>query len=299
MDIISIGDINIDIITPVLDDMPERDRQRVIKDISMDVGGCSANFAYAASKLGADVRFIGKLGDDIFRDFILERMQGVDMHVPSETKTGITYAITFEDGTRSFITYPGSNAELSIEDINFDLIEGRYVHVASFFLQGLKKDTVNIFRNAHEKEMITSFDTGWDPFGWSSEDIKVIKEVLREGDIFFPNLDEAKKITKLDNKDEICDALLDSGPEIIGLKMGSNGSYIASQDERLFIPPFEVTPVDTTGAGDVFNAAFIFGHHKGWDLERIGRFANTAAGLSVCGAGRENYPGLGEVVKFI
>ncbi len=289
-EVTSVGDINVDIITTRLGDMPQRDSQVIAPRIALSSGGCAANFARATGKLGAKVRFIGKVGKDIFGNFLRDNLNEVDLRLLTGEKTGITIAITLEDNTRSFITYPGANSELKVEDIEFNLIDGKCLHIASFFLQGLRESTSEILDYAHDKEMITSFDTGWDPRGWSEEDTRLVKDILRKVDIFFPNISEGKAITGAKDEKEICKNLLDLGPEIIGLKRGKKGSYIATSDESYSIPPFRVKTVDTTGAGDVFDAAFIFGHLKNWDLRKTGRFANAAAALSTTGYGTERYP---------
>lgn len=292
IDVTSVGDINVDLITPCIRNLPERDSQIIIPDIHLSVGGCSANFARETSILGMKTRFIGKLGDDLFAAFIRKELEGIDLRVESGGKTGITYAITFDDNTRSFITYPGANGELGVDDINPEFVEGRYLHIASFFLHGLREGTEKLIDYAHGREMIVSFDTGWDPGGWSAEDISLVKRILKKVDLFFPNLKEGTAITGAESKEDICGNLLDMGPDIVALKMGSEGSTIATEKETLFIPPFRVDSVDTTGAGDVFNAAFIFGHYRGWGMEKIGRFANAAAALSTTGYGNQAYPGV-------
>lgn len=299
IDVTSVGDINVDVITSCIRDFPERDSQAIIDDLHLSVGGCSANFARQTSILGMKTRFIGKLGDDLFADFIRRELVDVDLVVGKAAKTGVTYAVTFSDDTRSFITYPGANGELSIDDIDLEFIEGDYLHIASFFLQGLRGETGKLMDYAHERGMFVSFDTGWDPGGWSSEDLSLVKKILRKVDVFFPNLKEGAAITGMVGGEDVCGSLLDMGPEIVALKMGSEGSMIAGEKETLFIPSFRLDSVDTTGAGDVFNAAFVFGHSRGWDLMRSGRFANAAAALSTTGYGNDAYPGVDRVDELI
>ncbi len=299
MDVTSIGDINLDAITSKLKELPEKDSQRVVSDMSLSSGGCAANFAKAISGLGLETRFIGKIGDDIIGEFLRDSMGNVEIVLSKGKKTGITFAMVFEDNTRSFVTYPGSNVEFKIDDIDFDLIEGKYLHVGSFFLQGLRKDTKRIFEYAHGKGMTASLDTGWDPAGWGRKDVQLVREILKGVDIFFPNLKEGEAITGAKGKEDVCDELLPLGPQIIALKLGSEGSYIATKDERISIPPIKVDVLDTTGAGDVFGAAFIYGHSKGWDLEKCGRFANAAAALSTRGYGSSSYPASSEVDSIL
>ncbi len=298
IEVTSIGDINIDIITPKIQEMPEKDSQIIIGEISITSGGCAANFAKALGKLGLNTRLIGKLGNDTFKNFLKDELKGIDLKASMGTKTGLTYAITFKDNTRSFITYPGSNSELSIKDIDFSLIKGRHLHITSLFLQGLKANTEKILNFAHSKGMTTSLDTGWDPGGWSERDIKLVRRILKGVDIFFPNIKEGQAITGLNDKRAICDKLQEFGTKAVALKIGSKGSYIATPEKQISVPPFRVRVVDTTGAGDVFDAGFVYGHLKDWNLEKIGRFANAAAALSTTGYGSGNYPGLRDVQRL-
>jgi sugar/nucleoside kinase (ribokinase family) len=305
-DITVIGDANVDVITSKISSYPEKDAQILVQNMGISSGGCAANFAKAISRLGLNTRLIAKLGDDLFKDFVIKSLEreGIDLHITKgKSKTGITFAITFQDNSRSFITYPGANSELSVEYINLKLIEGKYLHIASFFLQGLRERTLDLLKYAHSKGMITTFDTGWDPHGWREKDVKLIRKVLSEVDIFFPNVREGQAITQLKDKEDICEELLSLGPQIIALKLGSKGSFIATKEDKecSFIPPYKIETekvVDTTGAGDVFNAAFVYGHFHSWNLERIGKFANILAALSTLGYGSENYPTLKEVKRL-
>lgn len=313
MDVTVVGDVNVDIITKKLKEIPEKDSQKVISDLRITSGGCAANFAKAVGKLGLKTRLIGKIGDDFFSEFIIKSLKDyvtdLQLKISKGKKTGVTFAMCFEDNTRSFITYPGTNAEFTLNDIDFKLIEGKYLHIASFFLQGLRKNTKKILKYAHSKNMITTFDTGWDPQGWGEEDVALVKKVLSGVDIFFPNLKEGIAITKKKEKRKICKELFSLGPKIVALKLGSKGSFIAAQKEEqggrekffyYYIPPYKIKKekiVDTTGAGDVFNAAFVYGHFYKWPLKKIGNFANTAAALSTLGYGSEDYPSLEEVKK--
>lgn len=293
------GDVNVDIITAKLENMPERDSQTLVPTIRLSSGGCAANLAKALNRLGTKARLIGKVGDDFFGGFLGGDLEGVDLRLSVGSRTGITVGITFEDNTRSFITYPGSNSELVYGDIDFDLIEGRCLHIASFFLQGLRENTKKILDFAHSKGMVTSFDTGWDPRGWSSGDQELVRETLKHVDLFFPNVKEGEAITEARDERTICGRLLDMGPRVVALKAGNRGCYVASEGDFFFVPSFRVDSLDTTGAGDVFDAGFVYGYLKGWDLELMGRFANAAAALSTTGYGTQKYPTLEEVGKLL
>ncbi len=289
MDATSVGDVFVDLITAPLDDFPERDRQKIIGGLYPSTGGCAANFSLALSRLGLKTRLIARVGDDAFTKFVKESLSGVDLKLKVGGKTGLTYAVAFRDGKRSFITYLGANASFCVRDVDFDLIEGRYLHVASFFLQGLKEDTVKLMDCAHDKGMFASFDTGWDPCGWSKRNVKSARKVIKSADIFLPNFDEARMITGLSDKNEICDSLMELGPKLIALKGGSAGSFIATPKERVSLHAYSVKVVDSTGAGDAFNAGLVYAHSRGWSIKKTGLFANACGALSVTGFGTENY----------
>jgi 2-dehydro-3-deoxygluconokinase len=188
---------------------------------------------------------------------------------------------------------------LTIKDVDLKLIEGRCLHVASFFLQGLRENTKKIIAHAHKRKMLVSFDTGWDPAGWSKGDKALVKGVLENVDIFFPNLREAEAITGVKGAKKACEELLDIGPRIVVLKDGKHGAYVATRKEFIFIPPYKVKSIDTTGAGDVFDAGFVFGRLRGWGLEKSGKFASAAAALKTRGFGSSAYPTKKEVLELL
>lgn len=302
MDVTCIGDVNVDVLTSKIDSMPEHDAQMLLSDLRLSTGGCAANTAKALAVLGAKTRLIAKAGKDLYGDYISGDLGGIknlDLRLARGEKTGVTLAINFTDSTRSFLTYTGGNSEFSIKDIKLNLVEGRCVHIASFFLQGLREKTKKIVDYAHDKGLIVSFDTGFDPRGWSVKDVSLIRKILKDVDIFFPNLREAEAVTGEKNKDRIVDELLSLGVGIVALKRGSKGAYICTKKQRITIPPYKVKVVDTTGAGDVFGAAFIYSYLQAWDLRECGRFAAAAAALKTKSYGSEKYPGYNEVAKML
>ena len=295
----SIGDINLDLVSSNLDKMPDKDSQVLIEDFMYSAGGCATNFAKATSTMGLKTRLIGKIGADMHGVHLREELNRLDLRLSSGSKTGLTVALSFTDGSRSFITYPGSNSELSIEDIDFNLIEGGFLHVASFFLQGLRENTSKLLKHAHKNDMICSFDTGWDPSGWGDKDVELVIDTLKDVDIFFPNRAEAEKITGEHDVERLCDTLLGYGPGIISLKTGSRGCVIATKNHRLELKPYVVDVVDSTGAGDVFAAGFIYAQSRGLGLYESGDWASAAAAISTRAYGSLGYPTPREVSDFL
>jgi len=301
--VVSIGDINVDII--LRSGFPPRGKQVVVDDYKVYGGGCATNFALACARLGVKTKLIGRIGDDYWGKSLLKKLRenGVntaDVVISKDTKTGVTYAIVDEE-ERSFISYRGGNAHLSITDIPLEKIQADVVHIPSFFLlQSLRPHYQKLMKHAKSGGALVSFDTGWDPFNrWRKT--KYLFDALRNANVFLPNLDEARMITgKLAaSPKELAERLLKMGPEIVCVKLGKNGSVVADHGGTRKIQPFTVEVIDSTGAGDVFNAAFMVGYLKTKDIVRSGIFANAAAAISITGPGWAKYPHASEVNGFL
>jgi ribokinase len=300
----AIGDINVDIISPV-SRLPRRGKQVVVSDIQVHGGGCAANFAFACAKLGVDVKLFGRVGDDIFGEYVMDLLKngGVDVSgVKISRRTGATIALV-QGVERSFISYRGENAEFSLKDFNLGEVEGDLVHLPSFFL--LEKMQPYYSEILENIDVEKSFDTGWDPGGWKSEKIEKVRSLLPKVDLFFPNLSEAEKIMGVkgplsrSEEEKLALRYLDMGVKVVVITMGERGCIVASNGGVMRVPAYEVEAVDTTGAGDVFNAGFVVGYLKGEDLKTCAEFGSAAAAISVTGFGWSRYPTFSEVESFL
>ena len=299
MKIVAIGDVNVDLIASV-EDLPKRGRQVITNDFQIHGGGCAANFAFACAKLGAEVKLFGKVGDDLFGRYVLAMLEnnGVDVSnvLLSDEKTGATVAIV-QGAERSFITYRGTNATFSISDMNFEELRADLAHLSSFFLlEALQRDYGEIVSSV---DSLVSFDPGWDPFGWHPEKLRQLRGILPNIDIFFPNLDEARRITGNRGPQQLIAELLDLGVKTIALKMGKKGSMVSDGKTTTRVAAFDVNAVDTTGAGDVFDAGFVVAYLSGKDLSECAMFANATAALSIGGIGWSAYGTLEDVNDFV
>jgi len=299
--VVAIGDVNVDVLTTPLAKLPERDSQVLTEDLSLSVGGCAANFAYASSRLGMSSWLQGKVGDDWLGEFITKKLAGVhcSLKVESTCKTGVTLALVLRDGSRSFITFPGCNRELNFKDINLKLVDGEYLHLPSFSLTGLGQDLYKLIDHAHSKGMLVSFDPGPEPGGWSKEGIKTVRDIISKVDIVELNLNEARAITGLETEKDVLSELAKMGPSLIAVKLGERGCIIRKGEEEIKVPSYKIEVVDSTGAGDVFDAALVYAHAHEMELEEMGKFANAAGALSCRAPGNSAYPEVGEVKKLI
>ncbi len=298
MKIAAIGDINVDLITSV-ESLPKKGGQVITNDFEIHCGGCAANFAFACTKLGAEVKLFGKVSKDLFGSYIIKTLEcnRVDSNLlTSDGKTGSTVSIV-QGSERSFITYRGTNATFSMREVDFKKLKVDLTHLTSFFLlDALQSDYKKI---ASSEYGLTSIDPGGDPFGWHPEKLRQLREILPKIDIFFSNLDEARRITGKRRPQQVIDKLLKLGIKIIALKMGEMGSIVADGKKITRLAAFKVKAADTTGAGDAFDAGFVFAYLNGKDIIECATFANATAALSIEGIGWTTYSTLEEVNDFL
>ncbi len=305
MDILCLGQFTVDVVVKRVDKIPEKGRSIFVDRIELHNGGCACNTAIDLARLGVSTGVIGKVGIDTFGNFLKNLLigHGIDikgLKQDDKDNTSSTVVLVSSDGERTFLHYSGTNAKLTIEDIDFDLIkETKILHVAAVYLlpslEGIP--IAQILREAKEVGVITSLDTAWNAKGrW----LEKIEPSLPYIDYFLPNIEEASMISGKDSPEEIADYFLSYGVRVIGLKMGDKGCYIKSKDKGFYLPAFKVKPVDTTGAGDAFVAGFLTGVLKGWDLEFTGLFANAVGACCVMGVGAsQGVKTLEETLKFI
>ncbi|WP_424359911.1 carbohydrate kinase family protein [Methanocella sp. MCL-LM] len=302
--IATIGDVNVDLIARI-DKMPDLGKQVITKDFQVHGGGCSANFALQCARLGMDIQLFGKVGDDVFGTYVLVELDDNKVNTKNvrltEKKTGVTVALV-QGIERSFVTFRGENASYNIGDIDLANIEADIVHLPSYFLlDGLRYDYAHMIDLLHGAGIKVSFDTGWDPRGFTKETVDPIFDILPKVDVFLPNIDESRKILGNDklSPEDAAKIFLDMGVEVAAIKMGKDGCYVASGSYAEFIPSFKVPVVDTTGAGDTFNAGFISAYSYGRSLKDCARIGAATAGLKVGGVGWTKYPTRQNVNKFL
>ncbi len=301
-DVVTIGDVNIDIITaPLSSNIVSKKDVEVPTKLYRTLGGNAGNCAMALSQLGLKSRLIGALSDDPASIWLINQLKvnSVDFHNAYKMiQAAITIALTYKDGTRTFLSDFGSNFLLSPEDIDLKLIEGQHLHRAGYWwAPNLMGDgTKHLFRHAHSKKITTSLDIGWDPNNWADESRESVYKCLEFCDILFLNNKELEGLTQA-NLDDGATILLKKGLQMIGLHYGAKGCKIYTKDDTIHIPSYKVEIKNPTGTGDVFNAAFIYGYLKKWPLDKIGKFANAAAAVHL--SSTQPYPPLEKVQKFM
>jgi sugar/nucleoside kinase (ribokinase family) len=285
-DLLIPGEINPDLI--LSGDVEPRfgQAEKLVDSATLTVGSSSVITACGAARLGLKVAFIGVCGADLFGRFMLEEMQqrGVDTSavlVDPQQSTGLTVILN-KGHDRAMLTFPGAIAALRADQVTDDLLRhARHLHVASYFLQdSLHPGLPDLFRRARALGLSISLDTNWDPSGrWEG-----VLDLLPLVDIFLPNAAEACALAG-EADVTLAAGNLATRTGIVAVKLGREGA-LAVQAEQIFrVPSLEVEAVDTVGAGDNFNAGFLYGYLSGWPLQRSLRLAAVCGALSTRAAG--------------
>lgn len=301
-DVYVYGDINVDLVIPGVEHLPLPGQEDVVETMNTYVGGGAAIFTLGIGKLGLNPVFQGTIGDDCYGKFILDefRDKNVDttlLGISSTNKTGISISFTNE-ADRSFLTYRGTNDEIDLSKVDVEKVkEARHIHLTSYMGRKNHEQYLELLKEIKASGTTTvSFDVGWDDAG---EWYQGIYELYPYIDILFMNETEAIHYSR---KKEVIDAIKDFGKtcKLVVAKLGKKGS-IAVKDGHIYeATSYSVEAIDTTGAGDSFNAGFVYGFLKGKSIEEALKYGNACGGLSVTAlGGNTGFPQEDELIKFM
>jgi len=257
--------------------------EQIVGDYSLELGGSANIFATQLAKLGARAGVLGYVGADMFGEFALQELDqiGVDTtHVKklSSLKTGIGIHLT-EKHDRAILTYPGSIDATQAEDLDETLLHFcRHWHLASYFLlRNLRSSWPQWIQKCREADLTTSLDTNWDPDKrWDG-----VAELLPYIDVFLPNEAEALSLTGETDVWQAARVLAAYGPLTV-VKCGEKGAIAMKGNQTWQIKGSDcqdsaLSIVDTTGAGDNFDAGFIRAWLLGYDIDFSLRLGHRCA----------------------
>ncbi len=283
LDLLVIGDANPDLVLRGADVTPAFGQaERLVEEARLTVGGSGAIMACGAARLGMRVGFVGAVGDDLFGAFMRDELVARDVDVSglvvdAEHPTGLSVVLS-QPGDRAILTSPGTIGVLRATSVDRDAVRSaRHVHVSSYFLQsGLAPDLPSILADARESGATTSLDPNWDPSGrWDGG----LDALLPSVDVLLPNEIEATRLGHTSDLEEAITSLRGRGPLVV-VKAGARGAIAAGPGERVQVAAAIVAAIDTTGAGDSFDAGFVAAMLGGEPLERCLAIANACGALS-------------------
>jgi sugar/nucleoside kinase (ribokinase family) len=299
--IISLGDAVADIVALQLESLPQWGEDRVVPAINLQPGGSALHVAANLAALGARVALMAGVGDDNWGAYLREHAAGAGVDTAGIRTLPVPSAVTMVlsgAADRAFVSVYGATEAFGPEDLNPALLaRATHVHVSGLWQStALQPHLASLFDSLIARGVTLSLDTGYDASGrWGDP----LPDLLRRVDLFFPNETEAMSITGEATPDAALAALAYQGP-LVAMKLGAAGAHVQQADQRWRAPAFPVEVVDTTGAGDAFGAAFIYGWLRKWPLEQTLRFANGAGAMAVARPGAsEGAPTVEEIQRFI
>ena len=286
MDVVCVGILVADIFSSQVDAMPAAGELKLAERFLLSAGGCAVNTAACLRRLGKQVRVVGKVGRDLFGDFVVKDLERLGMDASSVKRsethpTSGTFILNVKGEDRRYIHLMGANADLSAEDIYLDALEGARVLYVGGYLALPKlgaAGVARVFAEARKRSMKTVLDVI--VAAGLKASMEEIEGVLPYTDVFLPNQDEARVLTGEPDAAAQAERFARLNPECtVVITRGARGVLARRGDDVVEAGSYRMETVDESGAGDAFSAGVVTGLLEGWDLERTLRFA-SAVGAS-------------------
>lgn len=292
LDLISIGDVNVDMIMrvpqhPQFDHRNKKEFGVRGSNYYLGSGGVAANVAITMSRLGDKAGLIGVIGNDQLGDFLFRTLtdKGVNLdnlRIAEDNNTTLVCCFEGDDGKT--IQY-SCVIKTHIEPTD---LPQNYVNSAKLiFLAGNA-----LTRNAQSSESIievlsraksAGVAIAIDPskFWLNLTLTNYVKDAISLADVILPNALEAKILTENSNPSEAAKSLLKLGPKIVAIKLGNSGCLVCSAQQVTEVKAIITDISSLLGAGDAFNGGFLHGYLREWSLEKMANFANATASLKI------------------
>ncbi len=296
--VLGIGNALVDILVKIDDDallgkfgLPKGSMQLVDREKSKELltelahfdydiasGGSAANTINGLANLGLSCGYIGKIKDDemgaVFRkDMMAKKIEAILLEGSQDT--GIATTLISPDSQRTFATYLGAAVEMSPEEIRNEMFEGYDI----FHVEGYLVQNHELISSAIEKAKNHGLQVSIDMASYNvvEGNLEFLKHLVANNvDIVFANEEEAKAFTGKEPEDALTD--IASVCDIAVVKIGARGSLVQSGDKKVFVNSIKASPVDTTGAGDLYASGFLYGLANGFSLKKCAELGSLLGG---------------------
>ncbi len=276
-DVVGFGALNVDKLFKV-NRIAEAEEESFVQSHVESCGGSAANTMVGLARLGCRVGFVGKVGADREGALLLEDFQKEDVDSGGVVRadhghTGQVIGFVGEKGERALYIESGVNDTIRLHEVSAKYVsQSRFLHLTSFVGEEsfqTQKQLVDLL-----PETRVSFDPG---ALYARKGFGALEHLIRRTHVMMPNANELRLITGEENYCKGADFLIGIGVKIVAVKLGADGCYVTDGRERLGIEAFRVDVVDTTGAGDAFDAGFLYGLINNKSLHECGRLGNFVA----------------------
>lgn len=303
-----VGNLNVDQWIQPVERFPRWDEELLVDSVRLELAGTAGYILLAWRALGLPATVVSSVGDDAFGRFLLDEVRalgapdtGISVIPGADSPLGIIFI--GPGGERSIFALLGAHADLDLA-----LVRGHDPEIAratevflcgSYLLPQLSpRDLLPYARELRARGQLVAFDPSWDPAGWTAETRAATEVLLADVDVYLPNDVELMHLTDTATWQAALDTVAGLPGETV-LKRGAAGAVFASGSERIAVPGYPIDPVNTIGAGDVFDAAYLFARRQGWPPERRLRFACAFAAMVVSQPGARAYPNADAVERFM
>ncbi|MCX8052540.1 MAG: ribokinase [Armatimonadetes bacterium] len=287
--LVVVGSSNIDMVVKA-ERIPCPGETLLGNEFAMVPGGKGANQAVCAAKLGADVKFVARVGDDVFGETSLANFHRVGVNTEFVIKdtdhpSGVALIVVDIAGENAIVVAPGANHALTPADVDR---AAEAIRVADVVLLQLEipsetvTHTIDLARALGVRVVLNPAPIR-----------PISRETLAKVDVLVPNQHEAAYLVGAPSGLELeaelaARKLIELGARAVVITLGSNGAYVADESGGHFVEAYKVTAVDTTAAGDAFTASLACGIAEGMSLIDAARFATKVAALSVTRLGAQS-----------
>lgn len=298
------GDIGVDVIVET-NKFPHLGEDTAINNAQILPGGSSANSAVIASHLNLESYYMGLIGEDIFRDFLVQDLLSnkvkLDYVKYVEGKNTLIIAVINHHGERSFLSFRGVNGSVGYGEIRAGFTEPfACVHISGYCLQDhhSKATSVRLVEDAKHHHILLSLDPSYQ---FSSSELGASKAFISNFDLVIPNQVEALTMTKQKDVRKAIRILREMGVKIAVVKMSENGCLVSYKDKEVHLPAYPIDRmINTIGAGDAFCSGFLSGILNGFSPENAARIGNATANIVLQGEGGHNCtPPINQVMDLI
>ncbi|MXY96689.1 MAG: hypothetical protein F4Z29_02825 [Gemmatimonadetes bacterium] len=276
--------------------LPDRDDQVWMSDSTQQGGGMVSTGLVTLSRLGVSTTFAGKVGNDtagrvVKEEFDLYGVDSANLIMTPGASTPVSMILVDESTGQRTIMAGGSSVEMFPSEVPAGVVASAKYLLLDTTTRQAALAAARIARAAGVPVVLDA-----DSLSRPQD----IVDLLRATDYLIASRVFAEALTGLADPAEAADSLAGYGSSVTVVTLGEEGSYTLAGDRTFHTPAFPVEVVDTTGAGDVYHGAFIFGLLKEWSFEKTAEFATAVAALSCTGlGGRQGIPTLGEVMSFL
>lgn len=300
-----VGNLNLDQWIGPIDRFPDWDEEIIVGSSRLELAGTAGYMLQAALGLGMTGIVVSTIGGDPYGALVLDELRqlgaetgGVEVLPAAETCLGMIFIGS--EGQRAILATLGAHAEMNLDVVcrHDDRIAacGDVLLCGMYLLPKLSAQDILPYAQAvRARGQQVFFDPSWDPAGWTPQTREGTLALLRDVDVYLPNETELLHLTGASDLDDALDQVCQLAGEVV-VKRGADGALFASGSTRVDVPALPVSPVNTIGAGDVFDIGYLYARRLGWRPKDRLRFACGLAGMVVAQAGIRRYPNAAEVM---